>query len=230
MRLRRRSYQPARRGSPPRQVDRTADAVCQQRCVDRIDTPAWRDGDNDRDRLGRIFRALVLRPCGGREQECRDDNCDKFQHRATLEHVGQRWNGAYPALPFAGRLATCPTPFRPGSAEFHVAGSDNAARAGHSVSYEIPMNGRQFVYHMSGLTKTYPGNRKVLENVHLSFYPDAKIGVLGVNGAGKSTTAADHGGNRQGLFRRSLGGARCARRLSAAGAAARSRTLRPPRT
>jgi ATP-binding cassette ChvD family protein len=49
------------------------------------------------------------------------------------------------------------------------------------------MNGRQFVYHMSGLTKTYPGNRKVLENVHLQFYPDAKIGVLGVNGAGKST-------------------------------------------
>ncbi len=46
---------------------------------------------------------------------------------------------------------------------------------------------RQFVYHMQGLTKTYPGNRKVLENVNLSFYPDAKIGVLGVNGAGKST-------------------------------------------
>ena len=46
---------------------------------------------------------------------------------------------------------------------------------------------RQFVYHMEGLTKTYPGNRKVLENIHLSFYPDAKIGVLGVNGAGKST-------------------------------------------
>jgi energy-dependent translational throttle protein EttA len=49
------------------------------------------------------------------------------------------------------------------------------------------MNGRQFVYHMQGLTKTYPGNRKVLENINLSFYPDAKIGVLGVNGAGKST-------------------------------------------
>jgi ATP-binding cassette ChvD family protein len=40
---------------------------------------------------------------------------------------------------------------------------------------------------MEGLTKTYPGNRKVLENIHLSFYPDAKIGVLGVNGSGKST-------------------------------------------
>jgi len=46
---------------------------------------------------------------------------------------------------------------------------------------------RQFVYHMQGLTKTYPGNRKVLENINLSFYPDAKIGVLGLNGAGKST-------------------------------------------
>src|SRR5437764_6125555 len=46
---------------------------------------------------------------------------------------------------------------------------------------------RQFVYHMQGLTKAYPGNRKVLENIHLSFYPDAKIGVLGANGSGKST-------------------------------------------
>ena len=45
---------------------------------------------------------------------------------------------------------------------------------------------RQFVYFMQGLTKAYP-TRKVLDNVHLSFYPDAKIGVLGVNGAGKST-------------------------------------------
>jgi ATP-binding cassette ChvD family protein len=46
---------------------------------------------------------------------------------------------------------------------------------------------RQFIYHMQGLSKVYPGNRKVLENINLSFYPDAKIGVLGVNGAGKST-------------------------------------------
>ena len=46
---------------------------------------------------------------------------------------------------------------------------------------------RQFVYFMQGLSKTYPGNRKVLDNVHLSFYPDANIGVLGVNGSGKST-------------------------------------------
>src|SRR3954468_4218820 len=45
---------------------------------------------------------------------------------------------------------------------------------------------RQFIYHMQGLTKTYP-TRKVLENINLSFYPAAKIGVLGVNGSGKST-------------------------------------------
>jgi ATPase subunit of ABC transporter with duplicated ATPase domains len=46
---------------------------------------------------------------------------------------------------------------------------------------------RQFIYHMSGLTKAYAGGKKVLENIHLSFYPDAKIGVLGPNGSGKST-------------------------------------------
>ena len=45
---------------------------------------------------------------------------------------------------------------------------------------------RQFIYHMSGLSKAY-GTKKVLENIHLSFYPDAKIGILGPNGSGKST-------------------------------------------
>ncbi len=49
------------------------------------------------------------------------------------------------------------------------------------------MAANQFVYHMQGLTKAYPGGKKVLDNVNLSFYPTAKIGVLGVNGSGKST-------------------------------------------
>jgi ATP-binding cassette ChvD family protein len=53
---------------------------------------------------------------------------------------------------------------------------------------------RQFIYHMQDLSKTYPGNRKVLENINLSFYPDAKIGVLGVNGSGKSTLLRIMGG------------------------------------
>ena len=45
----------------------------------------------------------------------------------------------------------------------------------------------QYIYQLSGLTKTYPGGKKVFENIHLSFLPDAKIGVVGVNGSGKST-------------------------------------------
>src|SRR5436309_1827857 len=49
------------------------------------------------------------------------------------------------------------------------------------------MMARQFIYDMQGLSKTYPGKRKILEDIKLSFCPDAKIGVLGVNGSGKST-------------------------------------------
>ena len=45
----------------------------------------------------------------------------------------------------------------------------------------------QYVYVMKGLTKIYPGGKKVLENMYLSFLPGAKIGVLGPNGSGKST-------------------------------------------
>ena len=45
----------------------------------------------------------------------------------------------------------------------------------------------QYIFQMQGLTKTYPGGKKVFENIWLSFYPDAKIGVVGVNGSGKST-------------------------------------------
>jgi len=46
---------------------------------------------------------------------------------------------------------------------------------------------RQFIYHMDGMSKAYAGGKKVLDNIRLSFYPDAKIGVLGPNGSGKST-------------------------------------------
>ncbi|MDQ2067326.1 energy-dependent translational throttle protein EttA [Xinfangfangia sp. CPCC 101601] len=45
----------------------------------------------------------------------------------------------------------------------------------------------QYVYHMEGVSKTYPGGKKVFENIHLNFLPGVKIGVVGVNGAGKST-------------------------------------------
>ncbi len=45
----------------------------------------------------------------------------------------------------------------------------------------------QYVYHMDGVSKTYPGGKKCFENIKLSFLPGVKIGVVGVNGAGKST-------------------------------------------
>ena len=45
----------------------------------------------------------------------------------------------------------------------------------------------QYVYHMSGVSKTYPGGKKCFENIHLNFLPGVKIGVVGANGSGKST-------------------------------------------
>ncbi|MCT8159750.1 energy-dependent translational throttle protein EttA [Pseudoruegeria sp. SHC-113] len=45
----------------------------------------------------------------------------------------------------------------------------------------------QYVYHMDGVSKSYPGGKKCFENIRLSFLPGVKIGVVGVNGAGKST-------------------------------------------
>src|SRR3954470_13371053 len=83
---------------------------------------------------------------------------------------GERRENAFPRLRFGGCAAT--------SAAANFRKSNGLS--GDSMA-------RQFVYFMQGLSKTYPGNRKVLENVHLSFYPEAKIGVLGVNGSGKST-------------------------------------------
>jgi sulfate-transporting ATPase len=49
-------------------------------------------------------------------------------------------------------------------------------------------NTRQFMFTMVGLTKILPDkSKKILDNIHLSFYPGAKIGVVGLNGSGKST-------------------------------------------
>ncbi len=49
------------------------------------------------------------------------------------------------------------------------------------------MAAHQYIYVMKGLSKTWPGNKPVLKDLWLSFYPGAKIGVLGLNGSGKST-------------------------------------------
>ena len=45
----------------------------------------------------------------------------------------------------------------------------------------------QYVYHMHKLSKAYPGGKQVLKEINLSFFPGAKIGVVGLNGSGKST-------------------------------------------
>src|SRR5665213_440770 len=82
---------------------------------------------------------------------------------------GERMENGGPRLPFGGRAAT-----------------SAAANFLKCTGFQGSRMARQFVYFMQGLTKSYP-TRKVLDNVHLSFYPDAKIGVLGVNGSGKST-------------------------------------------
>ncbi len=45
----------------------------------------------------------------------------------------------------------------------------------------------QFIYTMNGVSKTVPPNREIIKDISLSFFPGAKIGLLGLNGAGKST-------------------------------------------
>src|ERR1051326_8805589 len=57
--------------------------------------------------------------------------------------------------------------------------------AASEVQYRFPMP--QFIYTMKGLGKVHPPDAKVLEDIWLSFLPGAKIGVLGLNGAGKSS-------------------------------------------
>ena len=52
----------------------------------------------------------------------------------------------------------------------------------------------EYVYVMNGITKVFPGGKKVLEGITLSFLPGVKIGVLGPNGAGKSTLLRIMGG------------------------------------
>ncbi len=45
----------------------------------------------------------------------------------------------------------------------------------------------QYIYTMNGVSKVVPPKREIIKNISLSFFPGAKIGLLGLNGAGKST-------------------------------------------
>ncbi len=93
-------------------------------------------------------------------------NCPEWVRMVSTQYSSVVNGGK--TLPFGGGIAT-----------------SAASKYPQIEGFTGPM-ARQFVYFMDGLTKSYP-TRKVLDNIRLSFYPDAKIGVLGVNGSGKST-------------------------------------------
>ncbi len=80
----------------------------------------------------------------------------------------------------------------------------------------------QYSFVMKGLTKAFPGSKPILNGIHLQFYHDAKIGIVGPNGVGQVDADEDHGRPRQGVHRRGLAGRGDHRRLSRAGTAARS--------
>src|SRR5262245_44775169 len=63
----------------------------------------------------------------------------------------------------------------------------SALRFPNRTAFPMAAQPAQYIFTMQGLTKAYPGGKKVFENIWLSFFPDAKIGVVGVNGSGKST-------------------------------------------
>lgn len=50
-----------------------------------------------------------------------------------------------------------------------------------------PMSDQKIIFSMAGVSKTYPPQKQVLKNIYLSFFYGAKIGVLGLNGSGKSS-------------------------------------------
>ena len=79
----------------------------------------------------------------------------------------------------------------------------------------------QYIYSMYKLSRTHPPDKQVLKDISLSFFPGAKIGVLGLNGSGKSTLLRIMAGQDTGVPRRGAARARRHRRHARAGAAAR---------
>ena len=61
------------------------------------------------------------------------------------------------------------------------------ATPGYSFPFEVRSGMAQYVYTMNRVSKIVPPKREILTDISLSFFPGAKIGVLGLNGSGKST-------------------------------------------
>src|ERR1700674_1265993 len=86
---------------------------------------------------------------------------------------------------------------------FHVVCATRRSNPNSSATRGAPVANPQHVYHMHKLSKTYPGGKQVLKEISLSFFPGAKIGVVGLNGSGKSTLLKIMAGELYGF----LGGA-----------------------
>ncbi|MCL8000718.1 ATP-binding cassette domain-containing protein, partial [Brucella sp. 21LCYQ03] len=55
------------------------------------------------------------------------------------------------------------------------------------ISYYFAMSDEKIIFSMAGVSKIYPPSKQVLKNIYLSFFYGAKIGVIGLNGSGKSS-------------------------------------------
>jgi sulfate-transporting ATPase len=86
----------------------------------------------------------------------------------------------------------------------------------------------QYIYTMNGVSKTVPPKRQIIKDISLSFFPGAKIGLLGLNGAGKSTVLRIMAGVDKRLHRRSASAAGHQGRLPGTGATPRPGTDRAP--
>ena len=137
----------------------------------------------------------------GKRSRCAGNlNCRRWGKLIVADHP----SSVYRVLKAAGKLArrwgeSLP---RRGRASSSRCGLNSLSIFPHLRRDLSPM-ARQFT-NIEGSDEDPRAAKKVLQNVHLSFYPDAKIGVLGVNGSGKSTLAAHHGGHRCGIRRRRL--------------------------
>ncbi len=113
------------------------------------------------------------------------------------------------------RLAPTPGGSGPRRPPDHT-GTDRSPRAGTLVGMAA-----QYIYTMRDLRRFYPPDREVLKGINLSFYPGAKIGVIGSQRLGQVLAAADHGRRGRRIHRRGPPDLRLHRRLPGPGAPAR---------
>src|SRR5690606_33887501 len=85
--------------------------------------------------------------------------------------------------PPAGIMAGFPSPLPPALQSAGAAGLTPPVRRRLSTGASMS----QYIYTMNGVSKTVPPKRQIIKDISLSFFPCAKIGLLGLNGAGKST-------------------------------------------